>query len=142
MSSISEKNRNKAYFEHPTKNTQCNRIKMYLMAIPSGLTIADLSNIMGLPKSTISGRINDLKPSVAEAGIRYDEVSKTNVTVWKLVGENKSLFEEKKRTPAKMIKKIRELCLQEDSDLSKNILQIIEYGKNRTCKENSRANKI
>lgn len=142
MTTISEENRNKAYFEHPTKDTQCSRIKMYLMSIPSGLTIADLSNIMGLPKSTISGRINDLKPSVAEAGIRYDEVSKTNVTVWKLVGENQSLFEVTKQTPAKIIKKIRELCIKEDSDLSNNILKMIEYGKNRTCKENSRANKI
>lgn len=125
MSTISETNRNKAYHEHEFKGSQCSTIKALLSAVPTGLTIGDLSRITWLPKSTVSGRINDLKPAVVEAGARYDEVSNTHVTVWKWVGEQPLLFEFGKQTPAKKLKKINELCLKEPCDLAHKINQII-----------------
>lgn len=125
MKTISEQNRNKAYREHEFKGSQCTTIKALLSAVPTGLTIGDLSRITGLPKSTISGRINDLKPAVVEAGTRYDEVSNTHVTVWKWVGEQPLLFEVGKQTPAKKIKQINKLCLEHPCELAHKINQII-----------------
>lgn len=129
MSGIAEQTRNKAYHEHPTKESQCARVRMYLMAVTSGLTIAELSRLMDLPKSTISGRINDLKPAVIESGTRYDEDTQCNVTVWKWIGEQPLLFDIAKQTPAKKLKQINELCLQHPCDLAHKINQIINLKK-------------
>ena len=125
MEKIAEQNRNKAYHEHEFKGSQCATIKALLSAVPTGLTSGDLHRITGLPKSTISGRINDLKPAVVEAGTRYDEETECHVTVWKWVGEQPLLFEVSKQTPAKKIKQINKLCLENPCELAQKINQII-----------------
>lgn len=122
---LSEYNRNQAYFNHPTKQSQCAKVKALLSAVSTGLTIGELSRMLELPKSTISGRINDLKPSVVENGSRYDETSNTNVTVWKWMGEQQLLFTDEKKTPAKKLKLIQQMCIELPCELSEKIIGVI-----------------
>lgn len=121
---ISIQNRNNAYHTHTDKNSQCDRIKALLIANEKGLTIGELSNMTKLPKSTISGRINDLKPNVIEIGKKKDVYTDKSVTIWKIVNNGNELSKVI-NTPKKMLKKINALCLQHKCELSEIILKEI-----------------
>ena len=121
----STQTRNTAYFTHQTKESQCDRVAMYLKESHNGLTIGELSAMMNLPKSTISGRIGDLKPSVVENGTRLDESTNNTVVVWKWIGEQTELFKNEKLTPSKKIKIKNELCLELPCLLSEKISNIL-----------------
>lgn len=118
-------NRNTAYHNHPNKVNQCEKVKELLISVPNGLTINEMSRILHLPASTISGRIGDLKPNVVECGSRVDVITGINVTVWKCVGSQGLLFNQEKQTPKKKLKKVKELCELFPCYLAKEIESII-----------------
>lgn len=121
----SEINRNEAYFSHKGKQKQCDKIKALLISHEKGLTIGEISTILDLPKSTISGRIGDLKPDVIEVGTRIDLSTNKSVTVWRWSGGQGLLFDLKAKTPAIKLKEIEQICKENRCEISERILKII-----------------
>lgn len=76
-----------AYHDHPDKGGQCERIARWMLYAnrPEGWTIGEVSRKLGMEKSTVSGRFNDLKKmdTVMVDFAEYDmlQVSKRKCTV-------------------------------------------------------------
>ena len=121
----SQQNRNNAYHNHTTKVRQCDKIKSILLE-KGGLTIGEMAEILCLPKSTISGRIGDLKPNVEPIGSKLDAHTNTMVTIWRWCGGQMSFFVEEKVTPVTKLREIQRICKENKCELSEKILKIIE----------------
>lgn len=121
---ISEYNRNKAYIEHSFKHTQCGMIMQILINNPKGLSIGQIALLTGLPKSTISGRIGDLKPNVKECGSVLDQTTNKQVTLWRYNPQSE-MFTIKKLSLKQKLRMIEDLCRVDDSELSRDIKEIL-----------------
>lgn len=119
---ISLENRNESYFSLTNKGKQQKLIKNSL--IHEDFTINELSRVFKIPASTISARINELKPNAYSVGKKVDNLTNRSVTIWRY-NDQLDLFNSSKTTKIAQIKK---LCENEKSELSIKILKIINNG--------------
>jgi len=119
--SMSEMNRNYCYMSHNFA-TQTEWIKAIIISKKKGVTIGELSELTGLPKSTISARIGDLKGNLIALKSKLDINTNTRVTVWLWSNDNNHIT---KVTNMDKIKAIEELCLKSQTILASQILKVL-----------------
>lgn len=123
LKKTSELNRDNAY-KSGIFTSQLVRIKELLKYAKKGITIGEISEITKLPKSTVSGRIGDLKQDILLLGSKLDTNSKKTVTVWGLKNETNS-GNKKCISNLQKLKDIEYLCKRNDSSFAHKILDII-----------------
>jgi len=123
LKKTSELNRDNAY-KSGIFTSQLVRIKELLKYAKKGITIGEISEITKLPKSTVSGRIGDLKQDIVILGSKLDTNSKKTVTVWGLKNETNS-GNKKCISNLQKLKDIEYLCKRNDSSFAHKILDII-----------------
>lgn len=123
LKKTSELNRDNAY-KSGIFTSQLVRIKELLKYAKKGITIGEISEITKLPKSTVSGRIGDLKQDIVILGSKLDTNSKKTVTVWWLKNETNS-GNKKCISNLQKLKDIEYLCKRNDSSFAHKILDII-----------------
>jgi len=99
-------------------------IMQILINNPKGLSIGQIALLTGLPKSTISGRIGDLKPNVKECGSVLDQTTNKQVTLWRYNPQSE-MFTIKKLSLKQKLRMIEDLCRVDDSELSRDIKEIL-----------------
>ncbi len=119
MEQLSLQNRNDAYFSLTAKNKQQQR---FISALKENgrLSINDLSRLLKLPSSTVSGRINELKPNVMSVGKKVDHITNKSVTMWQY-----SESENHKKRKQSKLKLILSLCDSYPCDLADKIREVL-----------------
>ncbi len=119
MEQISIQNRNDAYHSLTAKNKQQQRI-ISAFKEHGRLSINDLSRLLKLPSSTISGRINELKPNVMSVGKKVDHITNKSVTMWEY-----SESENHKRRKQSKLKLLLSLLDSYPCDLAEKIRDVL-----------------
>ena len=119
MDQISIQNRNDAYHSLTAKNKQQQRIISALKE-HGRLSINDLSWLLKLPSSTVSGRINELKPNVMSFGKKVDHITNKSVTIWEY-----SESENHKRRKQSKLKLVLSLLDRYPCDLADKIREVL-----------------
>lgn len=119
MDQISIQNRNDAYHSLTAKNKQQQRI-ISALKDHGRLSINDLSRLLKLPSSTVSGRINELKPNVMSFGKKVDHITNKSVTIWEY-----SESENHKRRKQSKLKLVLSLLDRYPCDLADKIRDVL-----------------